>query len=371
MRSFSYGYLSLLSCLATFFFPTTVLSQELVCFVGRTQNNPFDVSLANAARRKASEIGWNISSYFGQVDGDAVSQISAIEGCIANDASGIIVSPNDALALEDALRVVRDAGIAIVVVGQDISDQELASATMTIDHAKVGEVLGKWINDEFAGASLQRSIAILVPDQRSSHSTEDFQSLNTLMATLGIDAGSSDVIGDESGEGLKSITSVGFTETDIESATNIALSSSDNLNVLIVPNDYVASIATNVVRQAGRGDQVMVIAMISSCQGAKMVQTGEVGATFVENPYWIGSAAVDAIRGSEDGEEVFNGLLEGAYSENGIKLVTGFPIAGVGSIGPNTALQMCYGDTTPLQMPATPTSCCTLKLSCCSMTPQE
>ena len=60
------------------------------CLITKTDTNPFFVKMREGATAKAAELGIQLNSYAGKVDGDNESQVAAVETCIATGAKGFI-----------------------------------------------------------------------------------------------------------------------------------------------------------------------------------------------------------------------------------------------------------------------------------------
>ena len=69
------------------------------CLITKTDTNPFFVKMREGAEAKAAELGITLNSYAGQIDGDNEAQVAAIETCIANGASGILITASDTAAI--------------------------------------------------------------------------------------------------------------------------------------------------------------------------------------------------------------------------------------------------------------------------------
>jgi fructose transport system substrate-binding protein len=65
------------------------------CLITKTDTNPFFVKMKEGAEAKAKELGVELKSYAGKVDGDHDSQVAAIESCIADGAKGILIAASD------------------------------------------------------------------------------------------------------------------------------------------------------------------------------------------------------------------------------------------------------------------------------------
>ena len=58
------------------------------CLITKTDTNPFFVKMKEGATAKAEELGIELKTFAGKVDGDHETQVAAIETCIADGAKG-------------------------------------------------------------------------------------------------------------------------------------------------------------------------------------------------------------------------------------------------------------------------------------------
>jgi fructose transport system substrate-binding protein len=86
------------------------------CLITKTDTNPFFVKMREGAAAKAKELGIQLNSYAGKVDGDNDTQVAAIETCIANGAKGILLTASDTSAIVPAVKQARDAGILVIAL---------------------------------------------------------------------------------------------------------------------------------------------------------------------------------------------------------------------------------------------------------------
>ena len=101
------------------------------CLITKTDINPFFVKMKEGATAKADELGMQLMSFAGKVDGDNETQVAAIETCIADGASGILITASSTSAIvpvvEQAPGVVQDPqqlGTVVVSVGSRLRQQE-------------------------------------------------------------------------------------------------------------------------------------------------------------------------------------------------------------------------------------------------------
>ena len=86
------------------------------CLITKTDTNPFFVKMREGAAEKAEELGIELATFAGQVDGDHETQVQAIETCILDQASGILITASDTSSIVPAVQQARDAGILVIAL---------------------------------------------------------------------------------------------------------------------------------------------------------------------------------------------------------------------------------------------------------------
>ena len=128
------------------------------CLITKTDTNPFFVKMREGALAKAEELGVNLSTFAGKVDGDHETQVAAIETCIANGAKGILITASDTSSIVPAVQQARDAGLVVIALDTPLEPIDAADMTFATDNFLAGELIGKWaaaaLGDEAANAKI-------------------------------------------------------------------------------------------------------------------------------------------------------------------------------------------------------------------------
>ena len=69
--------------------PAFAQSKPIIGLITKTNTNPFFVKMREGAEAKAKEMGAELRSFAGKVDGDNQTQVEAVESLIAAGAKGI------------------------------------------------------------------------------------------------------------------------------------------------------------------------------------------------------------------------------------------------------------------------------------------
>ena len=86
------------------------------CLITKTDTNPFFVKMKEGATEKAKELGIELKSFAGKIDGDHETQVAAIETCIADGAKGILLTASDTSSIVSSVKQARDAGLLVIAL---------------------------------------------------------------------------------------------------------------------------------------------------------------------------------------------------------------------------------------------------------------
>ena len=114
------------------------------CLITKTDTNPFFVKMKEGAEAKAKELGVELKSYAGKVDGDHDSQVAAVESCIADGAKGILIAASDTKAIVDQVKKAQDAGLLVIALDTPLDPPGSADATFATDNLQAGKLIGAW-----------------------------------------------------------------------------------------------------------------------------------------------------------------------------------------------------------------------------------
>ena len=66
-----------------------------VGLITKTDTNPFFVKMKQGATKQAKELGVTLLTAAGKIDGDAATQITAIENMVSAGVKGILITPSN------------------------------------------------------------------------------------------------------------------------------------------------------------------------------------------------------------------------------------------------------------------------------------
>ncbi len=311
------------------------------CLITKTDTNPFFVKMKEGATAKAEELGIELKSFAGKVDGDHETQVQAIETCILDGAKGILLTASDTSSIVPAVQQARDAGILVIALDTPLEPVDAADATFATDNYKAGLLIGQWARASMGDAAADAKIATL--DLNVSQPTVDVLRNQGFLDGFGVDLADPNVIGDEDDPRLVGSDVTDGNEEGGRRAMENLLAKDSSINVVHTINEPAAAGAYEALKAIGRENDVLIVSVDGGCPGVQNVEAGVICATSQQYPLLMASLGIEAIKKWAD-EGVKPEPTEGKdFFDTGVALITDKPADGVESISVAEGLDLCWG----------------------------
>ncbi|EXL10115.1 sugar ABC transporter substrate-binding protein [Aquamicrobium defluvii] len=317
-------------------------AQEVgACLITKTDTNPFFVKMKEGATAKAQELGINLKSYAGKIDGDSESQVAAIESCIADGARGILITASDTAGIVPSIKKARDAGILVIALDTPLEPADAADATFATDNLLAGELVGKWAAATLGEGAKDAKIAFL--NLTPSQPTVDVLRNQGFMKGFGIDTKDINRIGDEDDARIVGHDVTNGNEEGGRKAMENLLQKDPSINVVHTINEPAAAGAYEALKAVGMESNVLIVSVDGGCPGVKNVEAGVIGATSQQYPLLMASLGIEAIKKFAETGEKPEATEGKSFVDTGVALVTARPVGGVDSIDVQKGLELCWG----------------------------
>ncbi|MEP7453666.1 sugar ABC transporter substrate-binding protein [Phyllobacterium sp. SB3] len=311
------------------------------CLITKTDTNPFFVKMKEGAQAKAKELGVELKSYAGKIDGDSESQVAAIETCIADGAKGILITASDTAGIVSSVKQARDAGLLVIALDTPLDPVDAADATFATDNLLAGELVGKWAAGTLGDKAKDAKIAFLnlTPSQPSVDVLRD----QGFMKGFGIDVADINKIGDETDPRIVGHDITNGNEEGGRKAMENLLQKDPGINVVHTINEPAAAGAYEALKAVGKEKDVLLVSIDGGCPGVKNVEAGVIGATSQQYPLAMAALGIEAIKKFADTGEKPQPTEGKTFFDTGVSLVTDKPVGGVESISVKDGLAKCWG----------------------------
>jgi fructose transport system substrate-binding protein len=311
------------------------------CLITKTDTNPFFVKMKEGATAKAKELGIELKSFAGKVDGDHETQVAAIETCIADGAKGILLTASDTSSITSSVKQARDAGLVVIALDTPLSPIDAADATFATDNFLAGELIGQWAAAKLGDEAKNAKIAML--DLAVSQPTVGVLRDQGFLKGFGIDLGDPNKWGDEEDSRIVGNDVTAGNEEGGRKAMENLLAKDSGVNVVYTINEPAAAGAYEALKAFGRENDVLVVSVDGGCPGVDNVADGIIGATSQQYPLLMASKGVEAIAAwAKDGTKP-KPTPGKDFFDTGVKLVTDQPVGGVESISVEEGKKLFWG----------------------------
>lgn len=286
-------------------------------------------------------MGIELNSYAGQVDGDNEAQVAAIETCIANGASGILITASDTAGIVPSIQDARDAGLLVIALDTPLQPIDAADATFATDNFLAGELIGQWAAATLGDEAADAKIAML--DLAISQPSVGVLRDQGFLTGFGIDTVDVTRWGDETDERIICNEVTAGNEEGGRTAMENCLAIDPDINVVYTINEPAAAGAYEALSAVGLQNDVMIVSVDGGCPGVADVADGVIGATSQQYPLLMASLGIEAIaQYAEDG--TLPEPTEGkSFTDTGVALVTDAPVDGIDSISVEEGQELCWG----------------------------
>ena len=329
-------------CLAAM--SSTAMAQDAVsaCLITKTDTNPFFVKMKEGAEAKAAELGVTLKSFAGKIDGDHETQVAAIETCIADGASGILLTASDTSAIVQSVQKARDAGLVVIALDTPLTPTDAADATFATDNFIAGELIGKWAAGKL-GADGVANAKIAMLDLAVSQPSVDVLRDQGFLQGFGIDLGDPNKWGDETDPRIVGHDITAGNEEGGRKAMENLLAKDPMINVVYTINEPSAAGAYEALKSFGRENDVLIVSVDGGCPGVANVKDGVIGATSQQYPLQMAALGVEAIKAWADTGAKPEPTPGKDFFDTGVRLVTDEPVDGVESIDSTEGAALCWG----------------------------
>jgi fructose transport system substrate-binding protein len=232
--------------------------------------------MREGAAAKAAELGINLQSYAGQVDGDHDSQVAAVESCIAAGAKGILITASNDSVIP-ALKEARAKGVLVIALDTPIGDKDAADSTFATDNFEAGVLIGKWAKAQKGDAAKDAKIGML--NINKDNISVDVLRDTGFLTGFGIEVPNPKVLGSETDPRvIGHETSNANPEGGLKATENL-LAKEPNMNLIYTINEPAAEGAFQAMKAAGKETQALIVSVDGGCPGVQSVKSGVIGAT--------------------------------------------------------------------------------------------
>jgi ribose transport system substrate-binding protein len=265
--------------MATILFTQTSSAQDMpkqkIAVVISTLNNPWFVVLANTAKERAEELGYDATIFDSQ--NDTAKEAANFDNIIASGYKAILFNPTDANGSIANVEKAKAAGIPVFCIDREINSTNAATCQMLSDSyagcVKLGEYFVKTVGKEGEYAELLG----IVGDNNTWNRSKGFHSVVDRFP------------------GLKMVAqqSADFDRAKGLEVMEAILQAHPDIKAVFCGNDAMAMGAYQALVAAGKDKQVKVFGFDGADDVVKLIAEGKIVATGMQFPKLMARTAAE------------------------------------------------------------------------------
>jgi len=268
-----------------------VVSAAEVPIIGFSQctlQSPFYVSLMRAAQEKAQEMGAEL--IYTDAQDDIIKQNSDVMDLITRGIDVLLLNPVNAGGVAPALRAAEEAGIPVITVDRPVGEQR-AKVFVGRTNYDMGKLAGQVAVELLGGPGEAKGKVIEIQgaagDQVMMDRRDGFHSIV------------------EKEKGIEIIQSpyCYYIRSNAISAFQDLIQTHPDVKLVYAHNDDMALGAVQVLRQNDLLDDVFVVGIDGLMEAIKAIIDGEMDATVLNDPQYLGELAVEVALGVLAGKD--------------------------------------------------------------------
>lgn len=251
-----------------------------------TLNNPWFVVLAESAKARALELGYDATIFDSQ--NDTAKEASHFENIIVGGYKAILFNPTDASGSIANVLKAKAAGIPVFCIDREVNSTNAATAQMLSDNYSGCVTLGQYFVKTVGKEGKYAELLGLVGDNNTWNRSKGFHSVVDRYPGLKMVAQQSADF--DRAKGLEVMESI--------------LQKNPDLNAVFCGNDAMAMGAYQALVSAGKDKQVKVFGFDGADDVVKLIAEGKIAATGMQFPKRMAEKAAEFanqyIRGKRD-----------------------------------------------------------------------
>ena len=267
-------FLATLLCLVLSTFAHAADKQKIAVVVS-TLNNPWFVVLAESAKARAIELGYDAAVFDSQ--NDTAKEASHFENIIAGGYKAILFNPTDADGSVANVRKAKAANVPVFCIDREINATDAATAQLLSDNYSGCVALGQYFVKQVGKEGKYAELLGLVGDNNTWNRSKGFHSVVDRFP------------------GLKSVAqqSADFDRAKALEVMESILQKNPDLNAVFCGNDAMAMGAYQALVSAGKADKVKVFGFDGADDVVKLIAEKKIAATGMQFPKVMAQKAAE------------------------------------------------------------------------------
>lgn len=265
----------------------TAAGKPKVAVIISTLNNPWFVVLANTARDRAIELGYEATIFDSQ--NDPAKEAAHYENTLSSGYKAILFNPTDADGSIANVRKAKAAGVPVVCMDREVNATDAATSQILSDNYSGCVALGQYFVKQVGEQGKYVELLGLVGDNNTWNRSKGFHSVVDRYP------------------GLKMVAqqSADFDRAKALEVLEPIMQANPDIQAVFCGNDAMAMGAYQALVSAGRADKVKVFGFDGADDVVKLIAEGKIVATGMQFPKLMARTAADSADKYIRGERTF------------------------------------------------------------------
>lgn len=250
--------------------------KHYVAVIAKSTTSAYWKSVFAGANAAKTEYNLEITQEGPEDEEDWKTQNELIEQAIAKGAEAIVLSAVDYNNNVEAVNKAAQAGVKIVVIDSDVNS-DMVSCRISTDNYEAGRMVGEAVLDSTDQAIY---VGIVNFDEVSANGQQREQGFRA-------------AVEDDSRVTIIDAVNVNSNTESAREATKNMLGQHPQINVIVTFNEWTSLGVGYAIQELELGEETKVIAFDSNVVSVGMLETGEVDALIVQNPYAMGYLGIE------------------------------------------------------------------------------
>jgi ribose transport system substrate-binding protein len=268
---------------------TSDSGKKKIAVVVSTLNNPWFVVLADTAKARATELGYDVTVYDSQ--NDPAKESSNFDNILAAKYDAILFNCTNADGSIANVQRAKDKGVPVFCIDREINSKDAATSQILSDNYSGCVKLGQHFVERVSETGKYAELLGILGDNNTRSRSDGFHSVV------------------DKYPGLKMVAqqSADFDRAKALQVFEAILQANPDINAVFCGNDAMAMGAYQALESAGKAGKVMVFGFDGSDDVVKAISEGKIEATMMQYPKVMAQTAAESadqyIKGKRDFEQ--------------------------------------------------------------------
>ena len=262
-------------------------SKEYIAVIAKAVNSDFWHNVNNGVLSAATEYNVTVTFEGPENEEDYETQNKLIEQAVKNGADAIVLSAIDYNNSVDTVNAAVREGVKVVTIDSDVNS-DAVSLFIGTDNIAAGKEAGKAAVDGFSADS-EIIIGLVNYNANTDNGNQREKGFREYISTV-------------SNARIAASVTAESNEKSATAAAERLLRQNPRINVIVGFNEWMTLGVGNAVKNLGLSKKVRSVGFDSNLISVSMLETGEMDALIVQNPFAIGYLGVEKAAALISGE---------------------------------------------------------------------